>query len=198
MATEQQYDKETIDSKLMIDHDYDGIRELDNPPPAWLMWIFYGTIVWSVFYVFYYHVFFDDSKIPDDLKIYGAQVQRYDDEVAEAEAAKPKSTFDVNNVALLTDEKSLADGQVEFMKSCNSCHGAASIGSNLSDEYWIHGGSIQDVFNVIKDGVTGTAMSGYSTRMTNEQMQKVASYILVKYKGTDSGNTKGPEGEKHE
>jgi len=198
MATEEQYDKETVDSKLMIDHDYDGIKELDNPPPAWLMWIFYATIVWSVFYVFYYHVFYDDSNIPDDLKVYGAQVQDYNDDVAEAKAALPVSTFDASTIAILTDEASLGKGQAMYAKDCSSCHGAASIGPDLADDAWIHGGSIQEVFAVLSDGVPGTAMSGYSKRMSNEQMHQISSYILTKLKGTDTGNTKGPEGKKHE
>ena len=198
MATQEQYDKETVDSKLMIDHDYDGIKELDNPPPAWLMWIFYATIVWSVFYVFYYHVFYDDSNIPDDLKIYGAQVNEYDAEVAEAKAALPVSDFDENNVALITDEAKLAEGLSLYTANCNSCHGIASIGPNLADDAWLHGGSATEVFGAIKNGVSGTAMTAYAKRMSNSQIQNVASYILVQLKGTDTGNTKGPEGEKHE
>jgi cytochrome c oxidase cbb3-type subunit 3 len=194
MATQEQYDKETVDSKLMIDHDYDGIKELNNPPPAWLMWIFYGTIVWSVFYVFYYHVFYDDSNIPDDLKVYGAQVNEYTAEVDEAKAALPVSTFDEKNVELITDEAKLAEGLTLYTANCNSCHGASSIGPDLSDEAWLHGGSVTEVFGVIKNGVSGTAMTGYSKRMSNSQMQNVSSYILVKMKGTDTGNTKGPEG----
>ena len=198
MATQEQYDKETVDSKLMIDHDYDGIKELDNPPPAWLMWIFYATIVWSVFYVFYYHIFYDDSKIPDNLKVYGAQVSEYDEEVAEAKAALPVSNFDENNVAIVTEGNKIAEGLTLYTANCNSCHGVSSIGPDLSDDAWLHGGSATEVFGVIKNGVSGTAMTAYAKRMSNSQMQNVTSYILVQLKGTDTGNTKGPEGEKHE
>jgi len=198
MATQEQYDKETVDSKLMIDHDYDGIKELDNPPPAWLMWIFYASIVWSVFYVFYYHVFYDDSNIKPELRVYGAQVNEYNAEVKEAEAALPVSDFDENNVALVTDEAKLAEGLSLYTANCNSCHGIASIGPNLADDAWLHGGSATEVFGAIKNGVSGTAMTAYAKRMSNSQMQNVTSYILVQLKGTDTGNTKGPEGEKHE
>ena len=199
MATEEQFDKETVDSKLMIDHDYDGIKELDNPPPAWLMWIFYATIVWSVFYVFYYHVFYDDSNIPDDLKIYGAQISEYNSEVDEAIAVMPVSTFDENSIALLTDEASMAAGQTLYAtKTCDVCHGASNIGPNLSDEFWIHGNSLEKVFSVIKYGKSDKGMTAFKTQMTDEQIQQVASYILVKLKGAESTNTKGPEGEKYE
>jgi len=188
MATEERYDKETIDSKLMIDHDYDGIKELDNPPPAWLMWIFYGTIVWSVFYVFYYHVFDGPT-----------QEMEYNTEMAEAKAALPVSTFDENSIAVLTDDASLADGMTLYAtKTCDVCHGASNIGPNLTDEYWIHGNNIEELFKVIKYGIAEKGMTAFQSQMTDEQVQKVASYILVKLKGTESANTKGPEGEKHE
>ena len=199
MAKEERYDDETIDSKLMIDHDYDGIKELDNPPPAWLMWIFYGTIVWSVFYVFYYHVFFDDSKIPDNLKVYGAQVAEYDNEMAEAIAALPVSTFDESSIAVLTDEANLAEGMTLYAtKTCDVCHGASNIGPNLTDEFWINGGSVEDLFKVVKYGIAEKGMTAFQSQMTDEQIQQVSSYILVKLKGSETTNTKGPEGEKHE
>lgn len=199
MATEEQYDKETVDSKLMIDHDYDGIKELDNPPPAWLMWIFYATIVWSVFYVFYYHVFYDDSNIPDDLKIYGAQVADYNADMVEAQEAMPKNLFDENNVVLLTDQGDLAEGQNLYLtKTCDVCHGASNIGPNLSDEFWMHGNDPNEVFKIVKYGVAEKGMTAFKTQMTDAQIQQVASYILVNMKGAESANTKGPEGEKHE
>jgi cytochrome c oxidase cbb3-type subunit 3 len=196
---EEHYDKETIDSKLMIDHEYDGIKELDNPPPAWLMLIFYGTIIWSVFYVFYYHVFYDDSKLPEDLRIYGAQVEEYNDEMAEAAANMPVSTFDESNVSVLNDEKSLAAGMEIYQKSCDACHGAASIGPDLTDDYWIHGATATELFDVVKNGATGAGvMPNFKSQMSNEQIQEVVSYILVKMKGAETANNKGPEGEKHE
>ena len=198
MATKEQYDKETIDSKLMIDHDYDGIKELDNPPPAWLMWIFYATIVWSVFYVFYYHVFYDDSNIPDDLKIYGAQVNEYNEDVEEAIAKLPVSTFDESNIAILTDEADLIEGQSLYAsKTCDICHGASSIGTDLTDEYWIYGASVEEVFKSIKYG-TEKGMTAFQSQMTDEQINQVTSYILVSMKGAETPNTKGQEGDKYE
>ncbi len=188
MATEEQYDKETVDSKLMIDHDYDGIKELDNPPPAWLMWIFYATIIWSVFYVFYYHVFDGPT-----------QEQEYITEVDEAKAAMPVSTFDENSIELLIDEASLAEGMTLYAtKTCDVCHGASNIGPNLADEFWIHGSSAEEIFSVIKYGKSDKGMTAFKTQMTDDQIHQVVSHILVNMKGAESTNTKGPEGEKHE
>ena len=186
MATEQ-YDQETQDSKLMIDHEYDGIRELDNPPPAWLMLIFYGTIIWSVFYVFYYHVF--DGPTQED---------EYNAEMAAAEANKPKSTFDEANIKILTDEASLAEGEKLYaQKACDACHGASNIGPDLTDNFWIHGNSIADVFKTIKYGVAEKGMTPFKDQMTDEQIQQVASYVLVKMKGATTANTKGPQGDEY-
>ena len=188
MATEEQYDQETRDSKLMIDHDYDGIKELDNPPPPWLMIIFYATIVWSVFYVFYYHVFDGPS-----------QEAEYLTEMEEAKANIPVVAFDENNITLLTDEASMVEGEKLYAtKTCDVCHGATNIGPNLTDEYWIHGNDIAEVFKVVKYGVAEKGMTAFKTQMTDVQMQQVSSYILHKLKGSETTNTKGPEGEKHE
>jgi cytochrome c oxidase cbb3-type subunit 3 len=188
MATEEKYDQETIDSKLMIDHDYDGIKELDNPPPPWLMMIFYGTIIWSVFYVFYYHVFDGPS-----------QEDEYNTEMAEAKANMPKSVFDENNIVLLTDAASLAEGEKLFAsKACDACHGVTNIGPDLTDNYWIHGNQVGEVFKVIKYGVAEKGMTPFKGQMTDEQMQQVTSYILVNMKGAATANTKGPQGDKYE
>ena len=187
MATEEKYDQETIDSKLMIDHDYDGIKELDNPPPPWLMIIFYGSIIWSVFYLFYYHVFDGPS-----------QEDEYNTEMAAAKANMPQSTFDESNITLLTDESSMNEGlKLYATKACDACHGITNIGPNLTDEFWIHGNTIADVFKTIKYGVAEKGMTPFKGQMTDEQIQQVASYIIVKLKGAETSNTKGPQGNKY-
>ena len=188
MATEQQYDQETQNSKLMIDHDYDGIKELNNPPPPWLMFIFYGTIIWSVFYFFYYHVFDGPS-----------QEQEYATEMAEAKANMPVSTFDETNITLLNDEASLADGLAIYTsKACDACHGITNIGPNLTDEYWIHGNTPAEVFKAIKYGIPEKGMTPFKDQMTDEQINQLVSYVLIKLKGAETTNTKGPQGEKYE
>ncbi len=187
MATEEKYDQATQDSKLMIDHDYDGIKELDNPPPPWLMIIFYASIIWSVFYVFYYDVFGGPT-----------QYDEYNTEMAEAIDNMPKSTFDEAHVTLLTDASSLAEGQkIYATKGCVACHGASNIGPDLTDKYWIHGNTIKDVFRTIKYGVPAKGMPPFKDQMTDKQIQEVTSYVLVKLKGTNSGNTKGPQGDEY-
>ncbi len=185
MAKDEQYSQETQDSKLMLEHDYDGIRELNNPPPPWLMFLFYVSIIWSVFYVFYYHVYDGPS-----------QEQEYEMEMAEAKAAAPVNTFDETNIALLTDKEALAEGMTFYAtKACDACHGASGIGPDLTDNFWLNGGDVADVFKIIKYGKAEKGMTAYKTQMTDEQINQLASYILVNMKGAATSNTKGPQGD---
>jgi len=187
MANDEQYNQETKDSKLMIDHDYDGIRELNNPPPAWLMYIFYASIVWSVFYVFYYHIYDGPT-----------QIDEYNTEMAEAEALKPVNTFDESNIVLLTDDAAMTEGLTFYStKACDACHGASNIGPNLTDNFWINGGTVADVFKIIKYGKAAKGMTAFQGQMTDEQINQLASYVLVKLKGAETTNSKGPEGEEY-
>ena len=185
MAKDEQYSQETQDSKLMLDHDYDGIKELDNPPPPWLMYIFYASIIWSVFYVFYYHVYDGPT-----------QIDEYNTEMAEAEADRPVNTFDESNIVLLTDDAAMAEGLKFYAsKSCDACHGASNIGPDLTDKFWINGGDIASVFKIIKYGKAEKGMTPFQSQMTDEQINQLSSYILVKMKGASTTNSKGPEGE---
>ena len=186
MATEEQYDKDTRDSKLIIDHDYDGIKELDNPPPSWLMIIFYGTIIWSIFYIYYYHVFDGQS-----------QEEEYLTEMQEAKSNTIIDTFDESDLRLLADATDISEGERFYeSKNCNQCHGITNIGPDLTDEYWLHGGDIKEVFKSIKYGIPEKGMISYKDQMTDKQIQQTASFIIIKMKGAQTKNTKGPEGTK--
>ena len=176
------------DDKLLIDHDYDGIKELNNPPPPWLMYIFYATIIWSVFYVFYYHVFYGPS-----------QDEEYAIEMQEAVEALPVQTFDENNILLLTSKEDLdAGASIYQTKNCDMCHGVTNIGPNLTDNHWVHGNKPEEVFKVIKYGVTEKGMLAYKGQLSDKQIQQLMSFILIANKGAETLNTKGPEGKLYE
>jgi cytochrome c oxidase cbb3-type subunit 3 len=175
---------EELDEKLM-DHDYDGIKELDNPAPAWIMAIFYITIFISVIYGAYYFWF---SQGP-------TQEEEYLTEVAEHDA-KYGSQESTEILALLTDEASIAEGQVIFQKNCIACHGMngeGGIGANLTDDTWIHGCNFESVFTIVKEGGPN-GMISYKSQMSDQKMQQVSSYILTKLKGTNLAG-KAAEGE---
>ncbi|NND06594.1 MAG: c-type cytochrome [Saprospiraceae bacterium] len=183
------------EKEILLDHDYDGIKELDNNLPPWWLAMFYVTIVWGVLYFGYYH-----------LTDYGmSSHEAYTAEMAAAaqEVAAFRSTqtvmVDETNVTTMDSEADLAKGKQIYDINCVVCHldnGAGLVGPNLTDEYWINGGSIQDIFSTIKYGVPEKGMIAWSAQIKPDDMQRVASYVMT-LQGTNPPNGKAPEGEKY-
>lgn len=179
---------------ILLHHEYDGIRELDNVLPPWWLWLFYGTIAWGVIYIANVHIF----GIWDD------QETEYVKEMAQAEAdvkaylAKFSDMVDENSVTALTDAAALAQGKSIFQQFCRACHGEVgegnAVGPNLTDAYWMHGGSINDVFRTIKYGVPEKGMQSWKTDLKPTELQAVSSYILS-LQGSNPPNAKEPQGE---
>lgn len=181
---------------LVIDHEYDGIKELDNPIPLWFNGMFYASIAFAVVYLCVYHVFGWGLS----------QEQEYEREMARAEAtrqewlAQASNAIDESNVTVDASQATLAAGAAIFTQNCAACHGGAgegTIGPNLTDEYWIHGGEIGDVFRVVKYGVLDKGMVPWEQSLTPGQIAEVSNYILS-LRGTNPPNAKGPEGERVE
>ncbi len=179
---------------ILLDHDYDGIGELDNPLPPWWVALFWITIIFAAVYWGYYHAF---DKGPGQEEMYATEM-----EAAEAAVAnylnEQGEVVDENSVVALTDASALARGKEIFESKCVACHlsdgGGNNIGPNLTDNYWIHGGSIKNIFTTIKYGVVEKGMLAWETQLGPADMQKVASYVksLV---GTTPANPKAPQGE---
>lgn len=136
--------------EIILDHDYDGIKELDNDLPPWWVYMFYATIIFAVVYLVRFHVFNDYT-----------QKTEYEQEVAEAKIAieeykkTAKNLIDANSVVLLTDAADLKAGESIFATTCVACHlpdGGGSIGPNLTDKYWILGGDIKSIYKTISEG----------------------------------------------
>ncbi len=180
---------------IQLDHDYDGIRELDNKIPPWFNFLFYGTIIWGIIYMLVFHVFSDGQ----------VQSNEYLAEVKQANLEKQiliKSGAFINEetVAFLTDAATLSEGKDIFTKNCVTCHaadGGGLVGPNLTDEYWIHGGGIKNVFLIVKNGVPAKGMISWQTQLDSKKMQSVSSYILS-LQGTKPAAPKAPEGPKWE
>ena len=181
---------------VMLDHDYDGIKELDNHLPPWWTALFYFTIVVGVIYMFVYHVF-DAAPL---------QAEEYEIEMAEAQAAMEarlaaappeESGIDENTVEITDDPGQLANGKKVYEMQCASCHrndGGGNIGPNLTDEYWIHGGGVKDIFYTVKYGVPEKGMISWEPLLSPVQMRDVSSYILTLV-GTNPANAKAAQGE---
>lgn len=184
---------EVTNVKLIGGHEFDGIRELENPLPPWLKYLFYATIVFSAAYLILLFVFKDDSIIQD---------LEYQKEMAEARGELEKEAPEEGEEAVAvvrTEEDILASGQKTFTKICAVCHGKFGeglVGPNFTDEYWIHGGSREDNYKVIINGIIEKGMISYKNQLSETQIQDVITYIHS-LKGTNPPNQKAPEGEKY-
>jgi cytochrome c oxidase cbb3-type subunit III len=194
------------EEEILMDHEYDGIKELDNNLPPWWVYGFYLTIVFAVIYLFHFHV----MPIPglDRLVILGevekgTQTELYIQEMKLAEEqkaaymAKMADAVTENTVTLITDISKLDKGKEIYKMNCVACHGMngeGGVGPNFADQYWIHGGDIKDLFKVIKYGVPTKGMIAWQGQLSPSQMQEVASYILT-FQGTNPANGKEPQGE---
>ncbi len=183
------------ESEIVLDHNYDGIKELDNSLPPWWIYMFYATILFGVVYLARYHVFDGDD-----------QVTEYNKAVAEAKLALEKynkdkskeAAFDMSTLTQLTDPASLKRGRAIFNLNCASCHkqnGGGNIGPNLTDEYWILGGGIKNVFNTVTNGGRpGKGMENWNKKYKPIDIQKVSSYLLS-LQGTNPADAKKAEGD---
>jgi cytochrome c oxidase cbb3-type subunit III len=181
----------TTETVEEFEHQFDGIRELDNRIPPWFTTLFLATILWGVVYLLDYHVF---SSSP-------LMVAEYNAEVAAADVQRrvflaSEGTIDENALTTIKDPAVLTRAAGEFQKYCISCHGPAGggiVGPNLTDQYWIHGGGIKNVYTTIKMGVPAKGMISWQLVFTPKQIQEIASYVLS-LQGSNPANAKKAEG----
>ncbi len=182
------------EGEIDLGHDYDGIRELDNKLPPWWVALFYGTIIFGMGYWYYYEM---SGKGMGQIELYEYEIAQA--EIAQAEyLAKQANLVDESNVVFLDDEAALAKGASIYKMNCVACHGPegqGTVGPNLTDPYWIHGGGIKNIFKTIKYGVPAKGMIPWKTQLNPAAMQQVASYIMT-LEGTNPPNPKAPEGDK--
>jgi len=201
MTTEKQpiqqkdadYEIDTLtNDRLLKDHEYDGIRELDNDLPSWWKWLFIVTIVFAIVYVVRLWVFHADDLV---------QKKEFDKEMVDAKASSAAKQTEVFELKILTDEVSLASGQETWTKICSVCHlvdGGGLVGPNMTDKYWIHGSKIEDLFKILETGVIEKGMISYKDQLSPQQRLQVASYVLVKLQGTTPATPKAPQGDLYE
>lgn len=175
----------------LLDHDADGIREFDNALPRWWLYGFYFTIAFAVAYMVNYHL------LPTPLFGRAGMVAEYeaDLEAAPKAAAVHAAAAPAAALVALTDDANIAQGRALFESAdnvCSSCHRpdlGGMVGPNLTDDYWLHGCSAQDVVTSIKTGYPLKGMMPFGTgkTMTDRQVLQVASYILSKRGSSPTG-----------
>jgi len=185
------------EKSLVMEHQFDGIAELNNPIPAWFMVLFYGTIIIGVGYLLNYHVF-HFSKSQDEE--YVAEIQQAaDDKVAFlSNPVNSASAVNENNIEQRKDPAVLKSGEALFATRCPPCHGDKAqglVGPNLTDVYWLHGGKIKDVFKTIKYGVPEKGMISWEKSMSAQQISDIANYVLS-LQGSNPAGAKASQGTK--
>ena len=181
------------EGEIILDHNYDGIKELDNNLPPWWIYGFYASIVFAAVYLLRYHVFSGPTQI-DEL-----ETELADARIAiEAYKKTAKNLVDINTVTELTEAADLSAGKTIFETNCVACHmadGGGGIGPNLTDPNWILGGDIKSVFKTVSEGGrSGKGMIAWKQQLKPLEMAQVSSYVLT-FEGTTPANPKAPEGD---
>jgi cytochrome c oxidase cbb3-type subunit 3 len=180
------------EADMLLDHDYDGIKELDNALPPWWKYGFYITIFIAVLYLLKYEIWHNG---PNPTEEYNSEMTYAKAQVDEY-LASMKNNVDEKSVTM-SDAAGIAAGQVTFSKTCVPCHGAkgeGGVGPNLTDDYWLHGGGVADLFKTIKYGYPDKGMQAWQSTYSPIQMQELASYIKT-LNGTNPPNAKAPQGD---
>lgn len=181
------------EGEIILDHEYDGIRELDNDLPPWWRYGFYASIVFAAVYLIRFHVFNGENQyeeLQSTLELAKVELEEY--------KKTAKDLVDFDSVTLLTDPSDLASGKAIYDANCVACHmpdGGGGIGPNLTDDHWILGGGIKNVFHTISEGGrSGKGMIAWKTMLKPVEIAQVSSYLLT-FQGTTPANPKEAEGD---
>lgn len=193
MSDKPETDGSSGEPEKLLDHDYDGIQEFDNPMPRWWVLTFWATFVFAGGYLFHYHIV---HKGPSVAETYAADMREARE--IEAKRALKDQVSEESLAKLMADGTTMADAKVVYDANCLACHseqGKGLIGPNLTDDYWLHGaGSLMDIHGIVSNGVTAKGMPAWGRQLSEMELRKVVAYI-----GTLRGKHlagKAPEGKK--
>ena len=181
----------------LLDHNYDGIEEYDNPLPPWWVYLFVITIIWGGLYIFYYHI---AGMGPDSSGEYQAELKDYQTKFASTIAAEAGVNWNEPNFEVVSDKEQIEMAKNLFTKNCVACHGPLAqggIGPNLTDDYWIHGGGINNIAKTIALGVPEKGMITWKNTLKKKEILALASYVMS-LKGSNPPNPKPPQGDLYE
>lgn len=180
------------EADILLDHDYDGIKELNNALPPWWKYGFYFTILVAALYLLRFHVWktgpTPQQEYDQEMKTAAAQIEEY--------RKKAGDMVDEKTVTM-ADAAGIAEGNKIFHSNCFACHGAkgeGGVGPNLTDNYWLHGGTINDIFKTIKYGWPDKGMQSWQKTYSPSQIKDLASYVRS-LAGTNPPNAKAPQGD---
>jgi cytochrome c oxidase cbb3-type subunit 3 len=165
-----------INKALLLNHEYDGIREYDNPMPKWWKWIFWGSFYFSIGYFFHYHLSGNGESVAEgyDTELAAAREQ-------EAMAVMGSEVTEASLAKLQSDANMMADAAKLFAQRCGPCHGpdgSGTIGPNLTDDSWIHGEpTLMNIYQIIHDGVQSKGMPPWSRQLRPIEMGKSAAFV---------------------
>ena len=182
------------DQDHLLEHSYDGIQEFDNPMPRWWVYLFWATIIFSILYFF---------NVPG-FGIGKGRIADYDRDIAAAasadakrKAAQPAGASGEQLTAMTKDASVVALGKQVFGQNCAACHRAdagGQIGPNLADDYWLHGGTLEQIHTTVVDGVLEKGMPPWGKVLKPNQLDAVVAYIYT-LRGTNPPNPKAPQGD---
>jgi len=181
------------EADIDLGHDYDGIRELDNRMPPWWIYGFYVTIIVAGIYLWRYHIAETAPLSKQEFEI----AMKHAEEEKAAYLAKAANNIDENSVTLITDKAAIDAGKNNFVQMCAACHGKSGegiVGPNLTDDYWLNGGSIKDIFKTIKYGRPEKGMKSWQDDYSPVQIAQLASFIKSLH-GTNPPNAKDKQGD---
>ena len=178
----------------ILDHDYDGIQEYDNDLPKWWIALFILTTIYGVYYAVQLHI--GDGL--DQIALLEKEMAAYEKQAEITEAKQPKKELSSDELlALLNNEENMLKAKEVYIAKCAACHlaeGQGLVGPNLTDDYWLHGGSILDIYNVIVEGVPAKGMIAWRNLLSEEEIRGLSAYIWNLH-GTNPPNPKAPQGE---
>lgn len=181
------------EGEIILDHSYDGIRELDNDLPPWWRYGFYASIVFAFVYMIRFHVFDGENQYEEldaTLELAKVELEEY--------KKNAKDLVDFDSVTAMTEPEDLATGKAIYEANCVACHmadGGGGIGPNLTDDHWILGGGIKNIFHTVSEGGrNGKGMIAWKSLLKPKEMAQVSSYVLT-FQGTTPAKPKEPEGD---
>ncbi len=183
--------KNSSEKDKLLDHDYDGIKEQDNPLPGWWLATFYLTIAFGAAYYIYYEL----AGGPSSVEELASDIESTKLEAKSKQSPLPEITPEAI-LATVSSNSAHTVGKTAYQERCSTCHGdkgQGGIGPNLTDKFWIHGGGTLDIYNSISKGVLDKGMPAWSALLKPEELSAVAGYVIT-LKGTTPSGAKAPQG----